>query len=154
MREGPCQARSGERRSDSGWCQASCEREQVWLVAERAMRWTSASLPRQCDEVVGGVVLGGISDRLRGGHGGIGEELGFRVRDCPSGTHGVRRENGSSIGLTSTERPPRQSREHSGPTSGNVCVSVAVCRGVEQPFGPGQITQASSHCGLANDGVC
>ena len=117
------------------------------------MRRTLGSLPRQCDELVGGVVLGGISDRLRGSHSGLGEELGFWIRDCPSSTNGVCRENGSCIGLTSTERPPRQPRKHSRPTRGNVCVSVAVCRGVEQPFGPGQITQASSHGGLANDGV-
>ena len=117
------------------------------------MRRTLGSPLRKCDEVVG-VVPGGISDRLRGGQGGIGEELGFWIRDCPSSTDGVRREDGSGIGLTCTERPPGQSCEHSGLTGGNVCVSVAVCRGVEQPFGPGQITQASGDCGLANDGVC
>ena len=118
------------------------------------MRRTLGSLLGKCDEVVGGVVPGGISDRLRSGQRGFGEELGFRVRDGPSSTDGVRREDGSGIGLTCTERPPGQSREHSGPTGGNVCVSVAVCRGVEQPFGPGQITQASGDRGLANDGVC
>jgi hypothetical protein len=66
------------------------------------MRRTLGSLLRKCDEVVGGVVLGGISDRLGGGQGGIGEELGFWIRDCPSSTDGVRREDGSSIGLTCT----------------------------------------------------
>ena len=114
---------------------------------------TCGSLSCQCDEVIG-VVLGGISDGLGGGQGGIGEELGFWIRDGPSSTDGVSREDGSGIGLTCTERPPGQSREYSGLTGGNVCVSVAVCRGVEQPFGPGQITQASGNCGLANDGVC
>ena len=143
----------GSGRPDSGWSEASCEREQIWLVVERAMRRTLGSLLRKCDEVVG-VALGWLSDGLHGGQGGIGEELGFWIRDCPSRTDGVRREEGSSIGLTCTERPPGQSCQHSGLTGGNACVSVAVCRGVEQPFGPGQITQASGDCGLANDGVC
>ncbi|MDR3650663.1 MAG: hypothetical protein P4L20_16345 [Acidimicrobiales bacterium] len=117
------------------------------------MRRTLGSLLRKCDEVVG-VVLGGISDRFRGGQGGIGEKLGFGVRNCLSGADGIRGEDGGGIGLTCPERPPGQSGEHSGLARGNVCVSVAVCRGVEQPFGPGQITQASGGCRLANDGVC
>lgn len=117
------------------------------------MRRTLGSAVRKCDEVID-VVLGGISDRMRGGQGGIGEELGFWIRDCPSSSDGIRGEDGSGIGLTCTERPPGQSSEHSGLTGGNVCVSVAVCRGVEQPFSPGQITQASGDCSLANDGVC
>ncbi len=114
---------------------------------------TKGALPREGEETVG-VVLRGVSDRLRCGQSGIGEQLSFRIPDCARSFGGVRSEAGGVVGLACAERPPGQSRQHPGVAGGSVRLSVSVCRGVEQPFGPGQITQASGNSGLANDGVC
>jgi hypothetical protein len=97
---------------------------------------TCGSLSCQCDEAVS-VLLRWVSDHSGRGESGIGEKLGFGIRDFLSGSDGIRGEDGRGIGLTCPERPPGESSEHSGLTGGNVCVSVAVCSVVEQPFGPG-----------------
>ena len=97
---------------------------------------TCGSFSCQCDEALN-VLLRWVSDHSGRGESRIGEKLGFGIRDCLSGSDGIRGEEDRGIGLTCPERPPGQSREHSGLTGGNVCVSVAVCRGVEQPLGSG-----------------
>ena len=90
------------------------------------------------------------SDR---GQSGIGEQLRFRIPDRPSGSDGVRSEDCCGIRLTCAERPPGQPRQHPGVTGGRVRLLVTGCRGVEQRFCPGQITEAPGDCCLPDHGI-
>ena len=56
--------------------ETSCERHQIWLVTEGAMRRTKRSSLHERDEVVC-VVLCGLGDRLGCRQGGIGQHLAF-----------------------------------------------------------------------------